>query len=782
MAMRLAFLTVVSAGALPSWYLHHRVHAHTRLPINSPTVGCAETRAPVPCGTWSAAVNGTSPGSAAAPPVPGVSTLATCQDLCCAVAGNATVPACRAVVYSPRDALCHLLDREYDGRFVAGGQALVANAGRGNSSGAPTGNWTCAPVFETAAARFAALGVKAFVRHSKTADEGTWWPSTSDPPEAWHPMVRATNRSLPAEFLARARAAGVHVVLYHYNKVSAYHAQKHPEWQMRWPNGSAIRWARGVGLSPCAAGWVDTYIAQVLQLIDMGADAFYFDEYPGSAGGDWSPACRARFQARYGEPMPEALGKPMPSSGGPLPMAADPRVQELMSDVTKAYFAKLTAAMRSRNPNAVALVSVFRVPQATNGFSASYGGGLYEDTSMVAPPNAVAKTEIEIPTKLSSAPGGGDPFARDVAMSFGYAMVRDAAGGRPAHVWVPKLEDATHTSDGAERALCASAALVAYGAVANPDHTESAIPDAATFGRLYGPGGLAPSLDSTIGGTAWAAMHPVQWAALLWSERARGRYFAAGDAHGAWRDVIYPALGAWRSLVRAGAPATMVNDAQLAACADAAGASELAGATRAIMAPPAAALDNATRASLALYERAGGVVIELAPNGSDAAAGQAPWASEAARPALGAALLARIAAALGAPPTMVRGSLAGSASVDDASAAGELGGAVHAVPFVAQGALHVFVVNNFTECPGGSQRTPLAPPVDNLVLHLNTSSVSAGLDFGGHRQSGAATPVDAVELLSNVSLSLRHSSGGRWSVSLPTLDVISVVRVRFAYM
>ena len=57
---------------------------------------------------------------------------------------------------------------------------------------------------------------------------------------------------------------------------------------MRWPNGSATA-ERGTGLSPCAQGWVDTYIAQVLQLVDMGAEAFYFDEYPQRAEtGTWS--------------------------------------------------------------------------------------------------------------------------------------------------------------------------------------------------------------------------------------------------------------------------------------------------------------------------------------------------------------------------------------------------------------------------------------------------------------------------------------------------------------
>ena len=94
----------------------------------------------------------------------------------------------------------------------------------------------------------------------------------------------------------------------------------------------------------------------------------------------------------------------------------------------EAYFAKLTAAIQRRNPNAVALVSIFRVPKVDDGFSTAYGGGLYETTQLVAAPNAVAKTEIEIPAKISSPPDeaghASDPHAD--------AFERSRAPARPA--------------------------------------------------------------------------------------------------------------------------------------------------------------------------------------------------------------------------------------------------------------------------------------------------------------------------------------------------------------
>ena len=155
-----------------------------------------------------------------------------------------------------------------------------------------TGAWACEPLFEHAGAAFASLGVPAYVRHTHSADEGLWWPSTTDPPGAWHPFVRATNRSLPSEFLAEAAASNIHVIFYHYMKTNAYYSTTHPEWRQQWPNGSSITWQRGVGLSPCDERWTSTYIRQVEQLVALGADAFYFDEYPTSWGGDAVRAAR----------------------------------------------------------------------------------------------------------------------------------------------------------------------------------------------------------------------------------------------------------------------------------------------------------------------------------------------------------------------------------------------------------------------------------------------------------------------------------------------------------
>lgn len=58
---------------------------------------------------------------------------------------------------------------------------------------------------------------------------------------------------------------------------NSYWAVAQPDWAIQWPNGTGVMFARGPGMSPCSADWRKLYIAQVVELINMGADAFFFD-------------------------------------------------------------------------------------------------------------------------------------------------------------------------------------------------------------------------------------------------------------------------------------------------------------------------------------------------------------------------------------------------------------------------------------------------------------------------------------------------------------------------
>jgi hypothetical protein len=639
---------------------------------------------------------------------------------------------------------------------------------------AVTQDWACTPLFENAAADFAALGARAFVRHTHTADEGAWWPSTSGPPASWHPLVQATNRSLPSEFLAKATAAGTKVIFYHYMKTNAYFAEVHPEWVQRWPNGSAVVWARGMGLSPCADGWQSVYIQQVLELVRMGADAFYFDEFPGSWGGDWSEPClelwaNSSYPSTLGEPMPTALIDLPPTAASlTTPVSADRRVQLLMSDVTEQFFERLTTAIEGeslRHGKPVAsIVSVYQVPKLDGGYGTAHRTGLYETTSMLDGLRTCAKTELHIPAAVHWLPrgeaGGGDQLSPDVLMAFGFAQARDAAavgssstgadqfdGHRPPHVWLPKI--ATE-----QQATASVGALLAWGAVANLDNPDAHIPQPSLFSTSYSiSNALAPHLARIGGGQP---LEPLGYATLLFSEKARNQYLP-DRAPEAWEGVLWPTVGAWGAMVRGMVPVQVIADWQV----EQLGVAPAIARVHPVLLVPGerAHLLPETQAALDRYEAAGGKALDV----SKAALSGHSWNSSAARPALEAQLLAEVMAVAPAPPPVVGIMASPGGSGGQREGEGEF---VHTVGYQGSGRpneLLVFLAANFSWCVPGSAAEPPAP-VTGFTVRINAQQTTADVPL-------------AADLLTNSSLRVTEGefAKGEWVVHVPPFSQFFVI-------
>lgn len=474
------------------------------------------------------------------------------------------------------------------------------------------------------------------------------------------------------------------------------------------------------------------------------ADAFYFDEYPAARGGDWSPACHDLFAQRYGEPMPTELGAPICQGSNPcIPCARDARVLELMSHVTEEYFARLSAAIAKARPSSAAIVSIFRVPAADNGAGLDGGRGLYETSGLLLPDNTVAKTELAIPTHISPPSRADAPeFEPTILKSFGYTVARDGAdkpsfdAPSPGHIWIPGLD---RPSD----ALCSSATMISYGAIANPDHKESDIPDDGLFASTYA---LAANLSA-----AWAeqpSLRPVRYASVLFSESARAAHLP-DDVAGAWDSILYPTVGAFRALVRARLPAKVLVDWQLLAwCPAADNCSTLVASHPIIVSPSLPSLPPDLGGALAGYSKAGGTLIETT------AAGER-WNQSSALPALEAALLENIEALSLPPRVQLNGGEGVGAPLAQLTAYESARG----------DELLLFALNDFEHCWGGSTAKPM-PAVTNLTLSLSLPEATA--------------PLRAIDRITGDALTIVPSRGDGptvWSITLPPVPVVAAVAV-----
>lgn len=510
------------------------------------------------------------------------------------------------------------------------------------SKDATRGQWSCSSAFENASAELASLGVPVYVRQTHSREEGAWWPTKTTPKEGWAPLVQDTGRNLPAEFLAASKAAGIRVIFYHFMMGNSYWASSKPEWVARWPNGSAITTVQAPSgvMSTCAQPWRDIFIAQIKELIAMGARAFYFDHYPGNPGGDWSESCRAEFAKRYGKPMPAGLT----TIDGPHKSTAystSRQVLEFNSQITQEYFSELVSAIEaSAAPDPVAaLVSIATVPKLDNGQTEL--PTLYETSGLLSlgTGSEVCKSEYDIAGRTANGPGG-DPVDTDVLMSFGWSLARDGtADASPPHMWAPQLFT-TNASLAPAAAQCASAALRTYGAIANLDQQESRIPDHRLFGKAYEAAAMLDHMGPS-GGLLPTRLRPMKHVAVLFSEASRDALMESSAAE-AWKAALYPTAGAWGALVRARQQTGLVVDWQIESHAE-----SLAHEWAALIAPAKGALTAATEQALGRFEGAGGVLVRL--NASD------HWETKSSRAELSQRLLSDVARRAGPVPITVTG-------------------------------------------------------------------------------------------------------------------------------
>lgn len=425
------------------------------------------------------------------------------------------------------------------------------------------------PGFYDAGQRIAGLGYKEFARHLKSGGEGAWWPSAVGAVEDW-----AKDRNVAQEIIDDAHQHGLRFLAYNRHMEDTFMAQQHPEWICVGPDGKPRSTRRGSNLcfnSP----YVDFLIQRQLELVSLGVDGFYYDEVHMPKAGCWCHFCQAKFKAETGLEHPAAADP------------ADPIFRKLIefnNATIERAFLRIRAALHAKNPEVVMLI----------------GSNLYPSLTDPHLTNRLFRIADAMKTEFSLAarPGGNrifeddpslKPVPRDIRIGFGYALARDATDGRPPHVWCHGLTDGTS-------ACFATAGMIAHGCVANLDNREDEIPDAARFAEAVALGNrVAP---------AFARARPLKWAAVHFSELARNRRLP--DEAAAWKEAIYPAVGAYSALSRSRLPVRVVTDSQLEEGA-------LDG-YRLLFLPAPGDLTEGMRRQVERFRTAGGRVIEQRPD------------------------------------------------------------------------------------------------------------------------------------------------------------------------
>jgi hypothetical protein len=500
--------------------------------------------------------------------------------------------------------------------------------------------WDGGDQFLHAAEGFKELGARVFTRHVKSAAEDPPWPTAlpvrlsdgrplSDGPRLIHGVTVEPGRDVASEIIGEAKAQEMRIVVYYWHMSEASISQPHDDvaphadWVCKDPDEVPIEHdPRGTYLD-ITGDYRNVVLARLLELAARGADGFNFDERHLPPEGCWHSSLAAAWKAERG------VEAPPPNENDELYL----EFLDFKARKIEDTFLYWRDEVKTRHPNVVFAVSTTTIPALTS----------REMTTRLVRIADVAKNEYRLAVNPAMSKGvfpkpGEDPEGKldpppdHVRQALGWTVLRDAADGRPPRIWAPGLPTVDHAQGFA-------ASLLTFGCIAHMD-----VDDRAVYGPATPREGKTP-LDGIreafkLGDRVsrhLADVQPLRWAAVHFSEQIRNMRNA--EYADAWREVLWPLVGAFQVLSEDGLPVGVVNDEQLER-------GSLTG-YRLLFLPNPDELTTTQKQRVSQFKAAGGVVI-----GTHSDWG---WSDPALRPAAAARLRKALAPRLATAPLLVRG-------------------------------------------------------------------------------------------------------------------------------
>lgn len=379
------------------------------------------------------------------------------------------------------------------------------------------------------------MGADVLTRIYLTRGEGAWWQS-----KVGEINALIGEREYATEISDAVHAEGMKVIAYFRHMSDDLMQRVHPEWVCKHPDGSPALEPRGktttVFILCMNSPYRDYIKTRVVELAQRGVDGIYFDSFhmPDVCVCRY---CQAAFKKERGHAIDTSAGV-----GSPGHLEAVDFVNETMVET----FTDWRAAVDAVAPQVMFVIKSSRYPMFESP---------HIDTRLLAI-SQTSGTEFHKPF------GGNGRVMRnekdfdlppfDDQVALGWSLVRDGAGGRPPHMWVPHIRSE-------QTALYSVAAALNYGCVANvnatirnlvshPEHNRELYTSSFERGKR-----LSPQLAHT---------RPLALAALHVSPRARNARLS--DTKQMWREVFSPALGAFQALREENIPCVTLADDALA--------------------------------------------------------------------------------------------------------------------------------------------------------------------------------------------------------------------------
>lgn len=384
-------------------------------------------------------------------------------------------------------------------------------------------------VFARAGAEAARLGARVLVRHVKSNRE----PILSD--------------AAVSAMVAEAHRAGVRLVAYYWLATDEAFGAAHPGQLCRTSSGDRAMQGNGRSLGrgqylDLSGPYGQVVEDDLVRLAGLGVDGFYFDETHWPAEGCFGTGLERDFR----------LASRAAGLGRDYPPGESTSLLAFQAERLKDLFERWKAAVQRESPHVAFVVSCTFLPSLAD----------QRTPSGLAALSDAPKSEFRSALARSADIGAFDkpydvvPPPDRARMAAGYLTLRDAADGRPPHIWGPGFPDGAHA-----RAFVG--AVTGFGGIAAMDIPEGNLSADADPGGPTNRQALrsAFELGRDISGALRRTI-PLRWAAIHFSERTRDARSGRPDL--VWSEVLWPTVGALMTLAAHGVPVGFVTDAQLA--------------------------------------------------------------------------------------------------------------------------------------------------------------------------------------------------------------------------
>lgn len=324
-------------------------------------------------------------------------------------------------------------------------------------------------------------------------------------------------------------------------------------------------------------GYRNIVVQRTRELAARGIPAVYFDEFHGAQNGDWRYYAYANEYKDQGKISAEEVPQEKDMS--------DPKYRELLrrfNENNRSLIKSIMHQTREINPDFTAVMSTTYLGELFNIRSRA-------DFTAHVP---VPKNEFQIPIRRHdrirrnflnrTSSDENLPTVSDTDISdFAFSLLRDAAYGRPSHIWIydpARLND--HTKLTSDQLTSAASFIIGLGSIANLHTINDNLDD-----ERYSAAIALKDIGRNMQGH-----RPYHWIGVYHSEEARDLIYDNIDvteeqqsyfdnlspkpsafisaweyyAHrAAWDELIYPAVRSYRTFKRRGIPVGIITDHQV---------------------------------------------------------------------------------------------------------------------------------------------------------------------------------------------------------------------------